>query len=810
MTKYGPEKFKGRKTLPIKQLVALGKSLCDKKDEIGTLPSDVDYYFKEVIRERAYLSQHFRDFRDACEKDDIDTINHEHFTDSLKQIHAILLTVGKPVVRSKTSVTKTSQKQSRSSTNSSSGVSNSFSHLLLASSHDQLDLDGSDDGALSETETNATSECAHSTTENYVCPCEADEDEADFLDIEGRMGGAVETSIFLKVILMLFYRDAVLIRMQNVVKISEAVKVCWAKAGKGDMPIAAAAAYTNVLIGKALGCVRNFCQVDPDHLDSVDPKKKLESVCSGIRSASIDQGLDELALTLCHIHDKILSQSFQTMVPAEQTGPFTLKHVGDPLTLTNALILDLQHAYEFRTCSAINFDGIPFSAELFPPLQRHNSEPTTFISSVIIYLMSVSHCAYSSTLARPSSIAMPRINALKMANEALAIIRNFIDDKSIFPCQCINTLGYRVAQMGRDLEAFARYKCWNAASQCPLVAGNHLLEIHDLCSYYGMHLFHYRQYVAGVLHTYQALVKLDATEKIQVLEDVCDLFAPVLYTTGTRPESGFLASWLRYIGARLKFKKGKKDLNHKDTWCMSVPAHAAAKSAGLNINQRNDETKIQPKFDYGTIDQIIKLKRDGWVLQRDASETLEADLQIGCIDDLEQNASLQSHQAPLGLQKTKRTKHARTKSCHINKEGTEAAENSCSKLDHTFISSFTAEPSQRGRLPPSRFNLLSFFYSMTKMVSAISDSTHAEDNVNETSNKNNGRGQMCLCFVQTILRGADRILDVRKRCGIDAKGAVWGKNEKECIECYKEFLMKTLDEAKVLDSNGGQWLWSSL
>lgn len=81
MTRYGPEKFKGRKTLPIKQLIALGKLLCDKKQEIGTLPPDVDYYFGDVIKERAYLSQHFRTHRDQCEKDMTDTINHEHFTE---------------------------------------------------------------------------------------------------------------------------------------------------------------------------------------------------------------------------------------------------------------------------------------------------------------------------------------------------------------------------------------------------------------------------------------------------------------------------------------------------------------------------------------------------------------------------------------------------------------------------------------------------------------------------------------------------------------------------------------------------------
>lgn len=67
--------------MPIKQMITLGRILCDKVQKIGSLPSDVDYYFRDVIRERGYLSQHFRTHRDQCEKDEIDTINHEHFTE---------------------------------------------------------------------------------------------------------------------------------------------------------------------------------------------------------------------------------------------------------------------------------------------------------------------------------------------------------------------------------------------------------------------------------------------------------------------------------------------------------------------------------------------------------------------------------------------------------------------------------------------------------------------------------------------------------------------------------------------------------
>lgn len=568
------------------------------------------------------------------------------------------------------------------------------------------------------------------------------------------------------------------------------------------------AAYSNVLLAKAVACTREFCQINAETPNLPDLRTRLENLSCDRNDEpeSTEHEVAEMAKSLRYVYDEIILQSTKAVARVNWGTPSSVEHTANPESLVNVLISSLQHAYECRTNSLLTFDGIPCVAELFSNEGYNGDSSTTLSSTVIIYMMSVSHCAYSSTLSQPSHIALPRIKALKMANEAVGIIKSFIDDKHIFPCQCINTLGYRIVQMGMDLQSFAKYKCWNVVSQSPLVAGNHMLEIHDLCSYYGMHLFHYRQYVAAVLHPYQALIKLNALEKNPILEEVCELFAPVLYTTAVRPESGFMASWLRYIGARLKFKKGKNHQNHKDTWCMSVPAHAAAKSAGLNISQRNEDVKIQPKFDYGTVDNIVKLKRGGWMLRDDTAQLLNEELGIGSVSGFEQVMSPQCEQSPSISQKTKRAKHARTKSCCVSRT---AAESSCSRLDHTFAANFTVNSLQGRKLPPSRFNLLSFFHSMTKVISGISDFTHVEDEKSGHS-QNNGRGQMCICFVQVILRGADRILDVRKRAGIDAKGATWSKNEKECIECYKDFLTKMLTEAKVLNGDGGIWLWSNV
>ena len=245
---------------------------------------------------------------------------------------------------------------------------------------------------------------------------------------------------------------------------------------------------------------------------------------------------------------------------------------------------------------------------------------------------------------------------------------------------------------------------------------------------------------------------------------------------------------------------------------MSIPAHAAVNSAGLNIDGKMDKARIMPKFDYGTVDHTIRMKHQDWVLHRDATEGLNREL-FGCSSTNKNHASSSETlitPPESACQNTRRTRHKRSKSSQADHDVANAICGDCMKLDHALNAAFTISEPERRTLPSSRVNLLSFFHSMTKVVSGISDAMHTENHNESSSSKDRGKGQMCLCFVQTILHGADRILDVRKRTGIDGKGATWSKNEKECIECFKQHLMNMLRDAKVLDGSGGMWLWSSI
>lgn len=688
--------------------------------------------------------------------------------------------------------------RSRSSASSTSEIENTFSHLLSTGAS-ALDVsDASDDDALSIADTDATSECSHTSPDEDSCACENDDDAADFLDTQGQVGVAVESLMFL----------------DNIQHVVEAVKLCWTKAGKGEVPVAATAAYTNVLLARAVGHVRAFHQNEPDLPSMLDVKQRLSFVsCDDHQhTGQTQQASSEVLESLAEIEVVLCPDSGKPIVERDTLGTHSAMQSAKG-SLIQQLIADFRVMQKDGQIPTLSFDGLSSMEEVGKLMTRSCDTTTILTASVLLYMISTSHCAYSVALSQPSRIALPRISSLKMANEALSPLRAFLEDKSIFPCQCINTLGYRVAQMKSELEAFSKHKCWNALIQSPVIAGNHAVEILDVTTYYGMHLFHYRQYVAAVLHTYQALVQMKALDAIPILEEVCDLFAPVLYTTGIRPQSGFMASWLRYIGARLKFRKGKRYQDHKDTWCMSVPAHAAARSAGLNVGGKNDEIKIQPKFDYGTIDHTIRMKREGWVLQSDEAEILDRELCSSCPTTMTHTQSSQAEnaQSRVPVQKAKQSKHKRTKSCQVGTDTPDSSCEDCLKLDHRFNACFTADFSEGRNLPSSRLNLLSLFHSMTRVVSGISDATHADDGKDLlSSTKDDGKGQMCLCFVQTVLRGADRISDVRRRSGIDAKGAVWSKNEKNCSECFREHLMKMLGDANVLDGRGGVWLWSSI
>lgn len=76
LTQYGPAKYHGARSLPIRELARLARSVSSKTKE---LPEYIHFHFRETIAARKRLSNHFRSHVDD-KPEDFDTVNHEHFT----------------------------------------------------------------------------------------------------------------------------------------------------------------------------------------------------------------------------------------------------------------------------------------------------------------------------------------------------------------------------------------------------------------------------------------------------------------------------------------------------------------------------------------------------------------------------------------------------------------------------------------------------------------------------------------------------------------------------------------------------------
>ena len=77
LAQYAPDRYSGVKSLPLKELDRLAKSVTT---QIKSLPDIVHFYFRETIAARDRLSKYFRQGIDTSAADEFDTVNHEHFT----------------------------------------------------------------------------------------------------------------------------------------------------------------------------------------------------------------------------------------------------------------------------------------------------------------------------------------------------------------------------------------------------------------------------------------------------------------------------------------------------------------------------------------------------------------------------------------------------------------------------------------------------------------------------------------------------------------------------------------------------------
>jgi hypothetical protein len=401
-------------------------------------------------------------------------------------------------------------------------------------------------------------------------------------------------------------------------------------------------------------------------------------------------------------------------------------------------------------------NGTPVYADVGYLITHTTGSSQSWSAVLGLHLLSQGYKTYIHSVPQPTLISSCRIKALRLAQQAHSQVSAILNDKTCFPCRCTQTLAYHLQNLDDDLQSFAKHKCWDLYFQSPWVAGNHALEILDLCHYYGMRLFNYRHYVGAVLHSYNVLKDLAGMEAIPILESLSDQFRDVVFPGGNCPKSSFRACWGRYVGARVKFKKGHKSRNSRDSWCMAIPPHAARRAAGLGSKSDVHEQK--------STCLLFKIKQQDYHLGDEEWNVVEQTLKPTRSESIKRRT---------------RGTSSPTESANPQRQLLDLAR----ALEHSFTQS------NENVLPVARLNLLAVFQSCVRVVTRLSNETHTGADE---------KGINCICFASAILTGGDRIVDGRRL----GRAEAWKKDERECITQACNAIRDVFGAVKP-----DQWLW---
>lgn len=332
--------------------------------------------------------------------------------------------------------------------------------------------------------------------------------------------------------------------------------------------------------------------------------------------------------------------------------------------------------------------------------------------------------SYKSSLFVPETTHLPstcRLHTLRFAQQAMASVQAVLDHPTL-PCRCHGTLAYHVENLNTDLKAFIHSKMFDFYFQAPWTCGCHALEMLDALSYYGLRLFNYRNYVGSLIHTYNVLRTLTRFESIPLLDGLSNACGGLLFPGG-RPRRNFKACWVRYMGARLRFKSHSSD--HKSgCYSMVIPAHTAKATAGFGSQKEAKD----PRFEYRKISVLHHIRGKGYHLDDFVLNRI-------CTSDEGESdeSSISSKAAKPNL------------GCgHGSRESQSPPSDNWRRLQ---CLQKALHDELDGPFPIARIDLFKVYLDCIHVVSTISDRWHGDKA---------RYGQNCLCFADTLLMAADR------------------------------------------------------
>lgn len=375
-----------------------------------------------------------------------------------------------------------------------------------------------------------------------------------------------------------------------------------------------------------------------------------------------------------------------------------------------AMLHDIaQHIQQGQVCNRIICGGSPVYAEVGYFLTHADDGCNSLRCTFGLQLLLSSYKSYFFAQQDHPTASRCRLETLQFAQNALESIQSVLAHATM-PCRCHGTLAYHLENLQADFQSFIRVRMFNFYFQSPWTCASHLLEMLDALFYYGLRLFHYRSYVASVMHVYNILLQFTDMSRIPLLDHVATSFDALLFPGG-RPKRSFRICYTRYMGGRLRFHT--HNAHRSGCHSIAIPAHTARTTAGFG--SRNDITS-DPRFDTRKVSLLYHVKEHSCNLSTATWTRIHR---------------LARHDHGCG---------------YLNRSFDDVCP--ATRLENLQTAVYRTDFS--GPFPRASIDLLKVYLVCAQVVSDISDVYHGMAA---------RPGQYCLCSVEALLAAADRCRD---------------------------------------------------
>jgi hypothetical protein len=564
-----------------------------------------------------------------------------------------------------------------------------------------------------------------------------------------------------------------------------AIETCWESVGKGSASFVVAAFITNVHYASLQQVVEDLLQ----HNDKMCVSD-LVKTCNSFRgdaqtvlreqkivgsdSALMDR-LQDISTALKDRHDEKDTPVRHDLLCARCGHTFATKVQQDVIqgkTGSNILSAVLvKNLSQWASGNSLPENAVMASTPAVSDVEKDQKsdakhQKESWLAAFASHVLTQSYHTHLRSSKELGLVAKCRITALQLAQRISSQASKVLQDENCFPCRCSQTLGFHLDGLVTELQRYASHKCWDLVSQAPWVAGNHILEMLWMATYYGRYLLKYRHYMGSVLHCYNALTELGGLAKISVLDKLCHVYRETLFPGGSLPKVNFHACWARYVGARLRFPKNHNGKNTHDNWCLSIPTHAqrAAAGVGLPSHCQKDPSSCL----------IFAVKRQRYHIsdrQRDEMEEIYAKELLRKSNNKKNNSS------------------KKTIVEDLSELPPEEAE--LHKLLPPLLATARALLSSPSRdsLPEARIDLYTVFEKCVKVIGIMSNKMHKD-----VADRLLGH-EYCICFATSLLEAADRVVKGRRF----GKLETWKLHERKMLDDMKEAIMDVFGRVKEED-----------